>query len=80
MVSAFIWIRERRLGLVGETGAGKTTTALSLLRLIDSPPGVMECDKMEICGEDVLGNECIRTGAYKRNIGVYDLSGSDDFA
>ena len=42
------------LGLVGETGAGKTTTALSLLRLIDSPPGVMECDKMEICGEDVL--------------------------
>ena len=25
------------------------------------------------------GNECIRTGAYKRNIGVYDLSGSDDF-
>ena len=56
------------LGLVGETGAGKTTTALSLLRLIDSPPGVMECD-----------NECIRTGAYKRNIGVYDLSGSDDF-
>ena len=43
------------LGLVGETGAGKTTTALSLLRLIDSPPGVMECDKMEICGEDVLG-------------------------
>ena len=43
-----------KLGLVGETGAGKTTTALSLLRLIDSPPGVMECDKMEICGEDVL--------------------------
>ena len=43
------------LGLVGETGAGKTTTALSLLRLIDSPPGVMDCDKMEICGEDVLG-------------------------
>ena len=27
------------LGLVGETGAGKTTTALSILRLIDSPPG-----------------------------------------
>ena len=42
------------LGLVGETGAGKTTSALSLLRLIDSPPGVMECDNREICGEDVL--------------------------
>ena len=27
------------LGLVGETGAGKTTTALSVLRLIADPPG-----------------------------------------
>lgn len=27
------------VGLVGETGAGKTTTALSILRLIQEPPG-----------------------------------------
>lgn len=27
------------LGLVGETGAGKTTTALSILRLVPNPPG-----------------------------------------
>ena len=27
------------LGLVGETGAGKTTTALALLRLVPDPPG-----------------------------------------
>lgn len=27
------------LGLVGETGAGKTTTALGVLRLIPNPPG-----------------------------------------
>ena len=41
------------LGLVGETGAGKTTTALSILRLIDSPHGVMECEKLEVCGKDI---------------------------
>ena len=28
------------LGLVGETGAGKTTTAKGILRLIPSPPAV----------------------------------------
>ena len=33
--------RGKTLGLVGETGAGKTTTALSVLRLIQSPPGVI---------------------------------------
>ena len=27
------------LGLVGETGAGKTTTALSIMRLVSDPPG-----------------------------------------
>ncbi len=41
------------LGLVGETGAGKTTTALSLLQLVDTPPGVVSCDRMEICGKDI---------------------------
>ena len=46
--------RGETLGLVGETGAGKTTTALSLLKLIDSPPGTMKCDRMEICGKDIL--------------------------
>ena len=27
------------IGLVGETGAGKTTTALSIMQLIPDPPG-----------------------------------------
>ncbi len=29
------------LGLVGETGAGKTTTALSIMQLVPDPPGVI---------------------------------------
>ena len=44
---------KRTLGLVGETGAGKTTTALALLRLVPVPPGVVECDKLEIGGRDI---------------------------
>lgn len=46
--------RGKAIGLVGETGAGKTTTALSLLRLIPKPPGVEECDNMKLDGTDML--------------------------
>ena len=31
----------KALGLVGETGAGKTTTALAALHLVQSPPGII---------------------------------------
>src|SRR5699024_10947559 len=31
--------KRETLGIVGETGAGKTTTALSILRLVPDPPG-----------------------------------------
>lgn len=44
---------KKTLGLVGETGAGKTTTALAALRLVPDPPGVVECKKLEINGRDV---------------------------
>ena len=44
----------RTLGLVGETGAGKTTTALSILNLIPDPPGVIRSGKITLGGESVL--------------------------
>lgn len=34
--------KKETLGLVGETGAGKTTTALSILNLVPNPPGVIK--------------------------------------
>lgn len=44
----------KALGLVGETGAGKTTTALSILRLIPDPPGVIKKGSIELDGQDIL--------------------------
>ena len=43
----------KSLGIVGETGAGKTTTALSILRLIPDPPGRIKSGVIHINGEDV---------------------------
>lgn len=44
----------KTLGLVGETGSGKTTTALSVLRLVPDPPGVIKNGSIILDGKDVL--------------------------
>lgn len=48
-------LKEREtLGLVGETGAGKTTTALSVLRLVPDPPGEIVDGEIIFEGENLL--------------------------
>ncbi|PIE54404.1 MAG: dipeptide/oligopeptide/nickel ABC transporter ATP-binding protein [Dethiosulfovibrio peptidovorans] len=42
------------LGFVGETGAGKTTTALSVMGLIPSPPGRIVGGEIEFQGRNLL--------------------------
>ncbi|PQP33963.1 peptide ABC transporter ATP-binding protein, partial [Desulfobacteraceae bacterium SEEP-SAG9] len=42
------------LCLVGESGCGKTATALSILQLIDSPPGRIVDGEILYHGEDML--------------------------
>ena len=42
------------LGLVGETGAGKTTTALGILRLVPDPPGKIIGGEILFEGKDVM--------------------------
>lgn len=46
--------RKKTLGLVGETGAGKTTTALSILNLIPHPPGNITSGTIHFNGKNVL--------------------------
>ena len=42
------------LGLVGESGCGKSVTALSVLRLIPSPPGRIATGRILFHGDDLL--------------------------
>jgi oligopeptide/dipeptide ABC transporter ATP-binding protein len=52
-VSFEVWPNET-IGLVGESGCGKTVTGLSLLRLIPSPPGKILAGSIELAGRDLL--------------------------
>lgn len=45
------------LGIVGESGCGKSMTALSIMRLIPSPPGKITGGEVRLAGENLLGLE-----------------------
>ena len=42
------------LGLVGETGAGKSSTALAILNMVPDPPGVINQGSILVNGHDML--------------------------
>ncbi len=45
------------LGLIGESGSGKSVTALSVMGLVASPPGVITGGAVRFQGEDLIGAE-----------------------
>jgi peptide/nickel transport system ATP-binding protein len=58
------------VGIVGESGCGKTVTGLSLLRLIPSPPGRIVSGRINFQGQDLVKI----SDAEMRKIRGYDIS------
>ena len=57
----------KSLGIVGESGCGKTMTALSLMRLIPSPPARIVSGRIMFDGEDVVALDEPRLRALRGN-------------
>ena len=57
----------RSLGIVGESGCGKTMTALSLMRLIPEPPARIVSGSIRFDGEDVVTMASNRLRALRGN-------------
>jgi len=49
--------KEQVLGIVGESGCGKSVTALSIMRLLPKPVGVIESGRILFKGADIVGLE-----------------------
>lgn len=47
--------RGQTIGIVGESGCGKSVTSLSIMRLIPNPPGQITGGKIMFEGQDLLG-------------------------
>ena len=51
---SFELFRGETLGLVGESGCGKSVTALSIMRLVSEPPGRLVGGQVLAGGRDLL--------------------------
>ena len=47
--------RGKTVGLVGESGCGKSVTSLSVMGLVPSPPGTVEAEAVLFEGRDCCG-------------------------
>src|SRR6056297_1542669 len=51
---SFALHRGRTLGVVGESGCGKSVTSLAIMRLVPQPPGVYAGGSIKFDGQDLL--------------------------
>ena len=57
-----------RVGLIGETGCGKTTVLKSAAAVLQSPPAIVHKDAIEVCGVSVDGKKGLRS--VRRNVSM----------
>ena len=72
--------RGETLGIIGESGCGKSMTALALLRMVPSPPGRISGGRVMFNGEDLLQASQTAHQQHPRQGHRDDLSGADDLA
>ena len=68
---------DRRWPIVGESGCGKSVTAMSVLRLIPEPPGKI-AGRIAFNGRDLLQLSRRRDARHPRQRDLDDLPGADD--
>ena len=72
--------RGETLAIVGESGCGKSVTALSIMRLVPEPPGRIVGGSVVLEGSDLLGLDEAAMRRIRGNRDVDDLPGADDLA
>ena len=72
--------RGETLAIVGESGCGKSVTALSIMRLVPDPPGRIVGGSVTLEGTDLLGLDEGRDARDPGQPHLDDLPGADDLA
>jgi peptide/nickel transport system ATP-binding protein len=55
-----------KIGLIGETGCGKTTTMKSILRILPQPPAIIQGGKIFFEGDDIFSANPTRLNQLRR--------------
>lgn len=68
----------KTLGIVGESGCGKSITSLSIMQLVETPPGKIVDGEIIYEGEDLLKKNKEEMRENPRRSDRHDFPGTDD--
>ena len=72
------WGGAQTLGLVGESGCGKSVSAFSVMRLVPDPPGRIEAGQILLKGRDLLALDEEEMRQVRRRRHCDDFPRADD--